>query len=250
MLGIWPTAAERVPLEPDLHVVAERADHTVYAVTFGTLPGVRSFAHLLVPKRIEAPRPAVICQHGMGGSPHSIAGLVAADDAYHKFGQRLAERGYVVLAPHCINFIEWRSRLHNKALLVGRTLMGLEIWRETRAVDLLETLPEVDNERIGFYGLSQGGKMALWFPPLEPRIRAVVISAFYNERTKKQLVASPHYRPFIDTREQSYFEPDFLTEFSDYDLASLICPAPSHDRAWAEGQFLLHRDRARGVLSS
>ncbi len=226
MLGNWPTAAERVPLEPDRHVVAERADHTVYAVTFGTLPGVRSFAHLLVPKRIEAPRPAVICQHGMGGSPHSIAGLVAADDAYHKFGQRLAERGYVVLAPHCINFIEWRSRLHNKALLVGRTLMGLEIWREMRVVDLLETLPSVDSERIGFYGLSQGGKMALWFPPLEPRIRATVISAFYNERTKKQLVASPHYRPFINTREQSYFEPDFLTEFSDYDLASLICPRP------------------------
>ncbi|MDE2929913.1 MAG: acetylxylan esterase [Chloroflexota bacterium] len=226
MLGIWPTGDERVPLEPERHVVAERADHTVYAVTFGTFPNVRSFAHLLVPKRMAAPGPAVICQHGMGGTPHSIAGLVEEDDAYHKFGQWLAERGYVVLAPHCINFIDWRSRLHNKALLVGRTLMGLETWREMRAVDLLETLPEVDSERIGFYGLSQGGKMALWFPPLEPRIRATVISAFYNERTKKQLVASPHYRPFINTREQSYFEPDFLTEFSDYDLASLICPRP------------------------
>ena len=226
MLGLWPTGDERVPLSPETHVVAERADHTVYAVTFGTLPGVRSFAHLLVPKRLEAPRPAVICQHGMGGTPHSIAGLVEADDAYHKFGQRLAERGYVALAPHCVNFVEWRTRLHNKALLVGRTLMGLEIWREMRAVDLLETLPEVDSERIGFYGLSQGGKMALWFPPLEPRIRATIISAFYNERTKKQLIASPHYRPFINTREQSYFEPDFLTEFSDYDLASLICPRP------------------------
>ncbi len=226
MLGIWPAAEERVSLEPDLHVVAERSDHTVYAVTFGTLPGVRSFAHLLVPKRLAGPRPAVICQHGMGGTPHSIAGLVEEDDAYHKYGQRLAERGYVVLAPHCINFVDWRNRLHNKALLVGRTLMGLEIWREIRAVDLLESLPEVDNERIGFYGLSQGGKMALWFPPLEPRIRATIISAFYNERTKKQLVASPHYRPFINTSEQSYFEPDFLTEFSDYDLASLICPRP------------------------
>ena len=226
MLGIWPTAEERVPLAPERHVVAERADHTVYAVTFGTLPGIRSFAHLLVPKHIEAARPAVICQHGMGGTPHSIAGLVEEDDAYHKFGQRLAERGYVVLAPHCINFVDWRNRLHNKALLVGRTLMGLEIWREMRAVDLLETLPEVDSERIGFYGLSQGGKMALWFPPLEPRIRATIISAFYNERTKKQLQASPHYRPFINTQEQSYFEPDFLTEFSDYDLGSLICPRP------------------------
>ncbi len=226
MLGTWPTADERVPLAPERHVVAERADHTVYAVTFGTLPGIRSFAHLLVPKRSAAPRPAVICQHGMGGTPHAIAGLVEEEDAYHRFGQRLAERGYVVLAPHCINFVEWRTHLHNKALLFGRTLMGLEIWREMRAVDLLETLPEVDSERIGFYGLSQGGKMALWFPPLEPRIRATVVSAFYNERTKKQLRASPHYRPFIETREQSYFEPDFLTEFSDYDLASLICPRP------------------------
>ena len=226
MLGIWPTTEECVPLDPEMHVVAERADHTVYAVTFGTLPGVRSFAHLLVPKRIATARPAVICQHGMGGTPHTIAGLVEAEDVYHRYGQQLAERGYVVLAPHCINFVDWRNRLHNKALLVGRTLMGLEIWREMRAVDLLETLPEVDKERIGFYGLSQGGKMALWFPPLEPRIRATIVSAFYNERTKKQLQASPNYRPFINTQEQSYFEPDFLTEFSDYDLGSLICPRP------------------------
>lgn len=224
--GILPTPAEQVPLETARHVVADRTDHTVYAVTFGTLPGVRSFALLLVPKNIEGPRPAVICQHGMGGTPHSIAGLLEEEDVYHRYGQRLAERGYVVLAPHCINFVDWRNRLHNKALLVGCTLMGLEIWREMRAVDLLESLPEVDAERIGFYGLSQGGKMALWLPPLEPRIRATIVSAFYNERTKKQLIASPHYRPFINTKEQSYFEPDFLTEFSDYDLGSLICPRP------------------------
>jgi cephalosporin-C deacetylase-like acetyl esterase len=226
MLGRWPTTDEQAPLETEMHVVAERADHTVYAVTFGTLPGVRSFAHLLVPKHIKAQRPAVICQHGMGGTPHSLAGLLEEEDVYHRYGQQLAERGYVVLAPHCINFVDWRNRLHNKALLVGRTLMGLEIWREMRAVDLLETLPEVDSERIGFYGLSQGGKMALWFPPLEPRIRATIVSAFYSERTKKQLIASPNYRPFINTEEQSYFEPDFLTEFSDYDLGSLICPRP------------------------
>ena len=108
--------------------MAERPDHTVYAVSLGMLPGVRLFWLLmLVPKGITEPRAAVVTQHGLGGAVQAVAGLLEQDDAYHSYGRRLAERGYVVFAPHCINGTPRRVRLHNKAIVVGRRLMGLEI---------------------------------------------------------------------------------------------------------------------------
>ena len=46
MMGGLPPEYEQVPLNPERHVVAERPDHTVYAVTLGMLPGVRLFGYL------------------------------------------------------------------------------------------------------------------------------------------------------------------------------------------------------------
>ncbi|MYB77842.1 MAG: prolyl oligopeptidase family serine peptidase [Chloroflexi bacterium] len=226
MMGGLPPAEERVPLDPERRVVADRPDHTVYAVTLGMLPGVRLFGYLLVPKGISEPRAAVVTQHGLGGAVQAVAGLLEEDDAYHRYGRRLAERGYVVFAPHCINGTPRRVRLHNKAIVVGRRLMGLEIWREMKVIDYLQSLPEVDPERIGFYGLSQGGTMALWLTPLESRIRAVVVSAYFNERTRKLNVESEHYRAYVTTDEFHQYYLGQLLEFSDADLGSLICPRP------------------------
>ena len=242
MMGGLPPEHEQVPLNPSRHVVAERPDHTVYAVTLGMLPGVRLFGYLLVPKGIASPRAAVVTQHGLGGAVQSVAGLLEQDDAYHSYGRRLAERGYVVFAPHCINGTPRRVRLHNKAIVVGGRLMGLEIWREMKVIDYLQTLPEVDPERIGFYGLSQGGTMTLWFTPLEPRIKAAVVSAYFNERTRKLNTESEHYRAYVTTDEQHQYYLGQLLEFSDADLGSLICPRPLFIEQGTQDRAVYYRE--------
>ena len=242
MLGGLPPAAERVPLNPARHVVAERPDHTVYAVTLGMLPGVRLFGYLLVPKGISAPRAAVVAQHGLGGAVQAVAGLLEEDDAYHRYGRRLAERGYVVFAPHCINGTPRRVRLHNKAIVLGRRLMGLEIWREMKVIDYLQSLPEVDPARIGFYGLSQGGTMTLWLTPLEPRIQAAVVSAYFNERTRKLNVESERYRAYVTTDEYHQYYLGQLLEFSDADLGSLICPRPLFIEQGTQDRAVYYQD--------
>src|SRR5258706_7519447 len=78
-----------------------------------------------------------------------------------------------------------RDLLHKKALLSNRTLMGLEVAKLRRAVDYLSTLPEVDPQRIGIYGLSKGGHYTLYTAGIEKRLRAVVVSGWFNDRTKK-----------------------------------------------------------------
>jgi hypothetical protein len=108
----------------------------------------------------------------------------------------------------------------------GRTLMGLEMFALSRAVDFLAALPSVDSARIGMYGLSQGGQSALWLPALDTRIAATVISGYFNERFGKQIVPSDRYVAYLETEEEDKFLFGRLGAFGDAELASLICPRP------------------------
>ncbi len=54
------------------------------------------------------------------------------------------------------------------------------IWNHLRAVDVLQSLPEVDPKRIGVIGHSLGGHNALFAAVFDPRIKAVVTSCGFN----------------------------------------------------------------------
>jgi dienelactone hydrolase len=54
------------------------------------------------------------------------------------------------------------------------------IWSHIRAIDVLESLPEVDRERIGCMGWSLGGYNTVFLGQFEPRIKAMVSHAGYN----------------------------------------------------------------------
>jgi dienelactone hydrolase len=107
--------------------------------------------------------------------------------------------------------------------MMGKDLKGLEMFCLSRAVDVLESLGDVKKDKIGMYGLSQGGQSALWLPALEKRIQATVVSCFFNERFTKQVMKTPETDPFIHTAEGDKIYPH-LNEFGDSDIASLICP--------------------------
>ena len=61
-------------------------------------------------------------------------------------------------------------------LVQGKTLLGKVLHDVFVGIDLLQALPEVDPEIIGFIGHSYGGKMAMWAPALDHRIKASVSS--------------------------------------------------------------------------
>jgi predicted dienelactone hydrolase len=54
------------------------------------------------------------------------------------------------------------------------------IWNHIRAVDLLQSLPQVDRKRIGVIGHSLGGHNALFVAAFDTRIKAVVTSCGFN----------------------------------------------------------------------
>jgi dienelactone hydrolase len=79
----------------------------------------------------------------------------------------LARKGYVALAVDSVH-------LPAESFLIGATSIGLMTFDNIRALDLLQSLPEVDGSRIGCTGASGGGQQTMYLMALDDRITAAV----------------------------------------------------------------------------
>jgi dienelactone hydrolase len=226
-------------LSPALDLWYENERFTAWWLTFDLLggrtaapgpaapPPLRGRAILALPKGRTTPAPLVIAQHGVNSAPEDVFGVRDAAGMYFGYGRKLAEEGFAVVAPMNVSTSPARRRLERLCALLGYTLWGLEIHRTSRLLDYLETRPEVDVKRTAMYGLSLGGASTLFTTPLEPRIGAGVVSAFFNHRVNKLIVDDPRYECFLSIPEaEPWWMKGWLREFTDSDLVSLICPRP------------------------
>ena len=205
-----------------------RIESRTHLLSIQILPEITYQALFATPdKSVQIPYPLVLCLHGIGGSPEMVMG---SDDAlrssYHDFGRVLTERGYAVLIPALVNNFEDRARINRMALLLDANIWGLEIGMINATLrSVLEKFP-VEESRIGAWGISMGGAYVLYSMPIDERVRAGIISAWFNHRLKKMIVESDTYSCFLPSEEEHAFLPGLLTQFSDSDLVSLICPRP------------------------
>lgn len=213
-------------LDPVLEPWCETEDFSAWWVSIGLLAGLRGRAILALPKGNKEKRPLVIAQHGIGSSPERVFGLDDPSDIYKGYGRRLVEEGFAVIAPMNITQGAPRARLERLCKLLGKTLWGLEIYRTQRLLDYLQERREIDIERTAMYGISLGGAYTMFTLPVEPRIGAGIVCAWFNDRRAKMAVDDPRYSCFLSVDEEHIWIPGWLREFSDSDLASLICPRP------------------------
>ncbi len=102
--------------------------------------------------------------------------------------------------------------------------------------DWLKTLPNVDGDRIAFYGLSYGGKSAMRIPPLVKNYCLSICSADFNEWVVKN--ASTHHGfSYVWSGEYEIFEFDLGNTFNYAEMAALIAPRP----------FMVERGHGDGV---
>jgi hypothetical protein len=213
-------------MEPELEPFAENDSLVAHWVTIRLWGSLRGRGVLAIPKTGAGPHPLVIAQHGIGSSPERVFGFDDPTCIYHGYGGRLVEAGFAVLAPMNVTEHSPRARFTRMALMLGKTLWGLEINKISRLIDYCATRPEIDGSRIGMWGISLGGAYTLFAMPLEPRIKAGIICAWFNDRVRKMVVDDPRYSCFLSTTEEHIFIPGWLREFTDSDLVSLICPRP------------------------
>jgi dienelactone hydrolase len=216
--------ADRVPLRPRVVEVQEEEAYRREKILYDTAPGVSAVAYLLIPRDVTLPAPAVLCPPGHGIGKEAVAQKGTTQD----YGVRYAEAGLVTLAPEHLGFGERQQlyggdpqkgyRLTNlKLQLLGKTAIGMRLWDLQRALDLLESRPEVIPNRIGCAGLSLGGEMTLYLAALDERVRAAVISGFLNT-FRQTFFAIEHCN--------CGYVPGILKYAEMGDIAALIAPAP------------------------
>ena len=175
-----------IPL--DLRVLEEEHIGSIkrQKITFVSeeLPGGpdRVSAYLLHPDGSSPTRrnAAVLCLHQTTrigkGEP---AGVGGKPDLHYAL--ELAQRGYVTLAPDYPNFGGYEFDPYANGY-ASATMKGIANHR--RAIDLLQSLPVVDPERVGVIGHSLGGHNALFLAAFDERVQVIVTSCGFTSFAK------------------------------------------------------------------
>ena len=206
----------------------EETEHWIaYEVVLDVFPDVIAYGLLLLPKDLKPgeQRPVVVCQHGLEGRPQDTIGAQGAG-VYAAFSGKLAERGFITFAPQNLYIFQDRFRtLQRKANPLKKTLFSIITPQHQQIVDWLQTLDFVDGDRIGFYGLSYGGKTAMRVPALVTDYCLSICSADFNEWVDKN-ASSRNPRSYINSGEYEIFEFDLGSTFNYAEMAALIAPRP------------------------
>lgn len=217
---------ELLPLNPRTRKVAETEKWTAWDVLLDVYPGFEAWGVLVMPKDIPPgeKRPVVVCQHGRNGVPRDT--IDAGTTAYSDFAARLAEQGFITFAPHNLYRGEDEYRwLDRKANLVGCSLFSFIVASHRQTLSWLKTLPEVDPDRIAFYGLSYGGESAVRIPAILTDYCLSICSGDFNQWTRK--VADPDFpRGFMKSIEWEMPYWNMGNTFDYAELAGLIFPRP------------------------
>jgi hypothetical protein len=206
--------------------IYDTAAWTGYEVVLDVFPDVFAYGILLVPKDLQPGerRPVVVCQHGLEGRPQEI--IQGDHPAYHDFAAKLAERGFITFSPQNLYLFRDDFRtLQRKANPLKKTLFSVMTPQHQQIVDWLGSLPWVDARRIGFYGLSYGGKSAMRIPPLVSGYCLSICSADFNDWVWKNASTRAPYS-YVWTGEYEIFEFDLGSTFNYFEMAALIAPRP------------------------
>jgi sugar lactone lactonase YvrE/dienelactone hydrolase len=180
LLAAWGGFPEKpCPLDPQTHgTPLERKGYSVEKVTFQTRPGIRMTANLYVPEAAKKKKaPAILMVHGHFKGAKQ-------DPVVQSRCIGAVQLGFVVL---CVDAFGAGERGVDTALgeyhgdqtaatllPLGTPLSGMQVYENMRAVDYLQSRPEVDGDRIGITGASGGGNQTMYAGAWDKRFKCVV----------------------------------------------------------------------------
>ncbi len=177
MLGLWPLP-ERTDLRATVTGTLDGDGFVVEKLHFQSSPGLYVTANLYRPREITKPLPAVlyVCGHARVVSQGASCGNKTG---YQHHGIWLARHGVIALLIDTLQLGEIEGDHHGTYRLGqwwwnsrGYTPAGVEAWNAMRALDYLESRPEVDATRLGMTGRSGGGSYTWTTAALDERVRA------------------------------------------------------------------------------
>ena len=164
---------ESTPLNTEVFGKIEREDYSIEKVYFEPFPGFFTTGNLYRPVGKSGPFPGIVSPHGHWGRGRleniergSIPGRCI----------NFAKQGYVIFAYDMLGYNDSGKQIDHRyggahEGLWGLSAMGLQLQNGIRAIDFLESLPDVDNERIGCTGASGGGTQTFILTAVDERIK-------------------------------------------------------------------------------
>lgn len=250
---MWGAFPERTPLQSRQIGTLDRGDHVVERIIFESRPSFHVTGNLYRPKHQAEQLPAIIFPCG-----HAVGGKAAA--SYQRFCILMARQGLAVLTwdpigqgerLQFLDSVTGGSRYREgtgehrilgvRCYLVGDNLMQYRAWDATRALDYLESRPEIDSGRLAIAGQSGGGMTALQFACFDDRIRAAFIScavATFRAKTEALLMADPE-QILYGTLREGIDHPELLAAFAP---KPLMIGAAIRDYIPIEGARRTHRE--------
>jgi dienelactone hydrolase len=225
----WDKVIGRIPsgqikLNPQSRQIIDETKWIGYEVKLDVLQDVYAWGYLLLPKDLKPGerRPVVVTQHGAEGLPVHL--LDKNNKVYKGFSAQLAERGYIVFIPH----FPWRGGhdyrvLQRKANPLGLSIFSFILNQHERILDWLTTQPWVDSQRIGFYGLSWGGKVAIRVPSLLERYSLSISSGDFNEWIWKN-ATTDWSNSYMFAPEYEMFDFNLGRTYNYAEMAAMIAP--------------------------
>lgn len=194
-LGPWP---EKTSLNARVTGTVKGAGLTVEKVIFESRPGHHVTANFYRPTT-PPPWPGVIVPCG-----HSANGKAA--ETYQRASILLAKSGIAALCydpigqgervqalkpdgkPLFAGSTTEHTRIANGSLLVGLQTAHYRVWDGIRALDYLESRPEIDKNRLGCTGNSGGGTLTSFIMAVDDRVSAAAASCYLT--TYERLLAT------------------------------------------------------------
>jgi len=226
VIGRLPAASR--PADPRTRLIYDAPKFKGYEVVLDVWPDVFAYGILLVPKDIKAGerRPVVVCQHGLEGRPQDVADPKVDSHFYHHFAATLADEGFVTYSPQNPYIGEDRFRIIQRmGHPLKLALYSFIIGQHEQTLNWLAELSFVDPQRIGFYGLSYGGKTAVRVPPFLDRYALSICSGDFNEWVWKTTNVLTKYS-YLLWGEYDMYEFNFANVVNYGELANLMAPRP------------------------
>lgn len=171
--GLWPPV-EKSPLKARIFGKVSKGDYSIEKVFFESYPGFYVTGNLYRPVGKKGPFPGILTPHG-----HWAYGRLENQSLASMPGLaiNLARQGHVVFAYDMLAYNDSRQvKDHRRPLdrsfsLWGINWLGIQLWNSIRSVDFLQSLPDVDPDRIGCTGASGGGTQTFLLTAVDDRVK-------------------------------------------------------------------------------
>ena len=195
VMGRLPAPEKRCPLQMRIEEETDCGSYVRRLITYESEPGSRVPAYLLIPKSLLEAQgrraPAILCLHPTDNTIGHKVVVGLGGRANRQYAAELAERGYVTLAPSYPLLANYQPDLEGLGWESG-TLKA--VWDNIRGLDLLQSLPFVETEKLGAIGHSLGGHNSVYTAVFDDRIKVIISSCGLDS-----------YLDYYDGNERNWF---------------------------------------------